>query len=136
MNGQKKKHRALDFVLYVVIALGLLAVGFAYVTYGPVSWMPSLPWWGLAGETGVLFGYVAKALRPYWRIGRFWVGFLGLLAAHLVVLVVVLLRVEHFGLLWFVFIGYGEWVGLLYVFDILLRNSPRAGQPRIHKPAR
>lgn len=136
MSHQKKKRRALDFVLYVVIALGLIAVGFTYVTYGPVGWMPALRWWGLAGETAVVFGYTAKSLRPYWRIWRYWAGFVGLLAAHLVVLAVVLLRVDHFGLLWFVFIGYGEWVGLVYVFDLLLRNSPRAGQPRFHKPAR
>lgn len=130
------RRRVKELFLEALVGLAVVAAILLYATYGHVRWIPSLRWWGLAGETGVVFGYVAKALRPYWRLGRFWAGLLGLLTAHVVVLAVVLLRVQQFGLLWFVFIGYGEWVGLVYVFDLLLRNSPRAGQPRIHKPAR
>ena len=118
-----KRHRIRDLGLEVLAGLAVVAAIIAYAEVGPFRWMPGLRWWGFIGETAVLFGYVARAMRSYWRNTRFWAGFLGFLAAHSVVYVTVLLRVEQFPLLWFVFIGYLEWVALAYLLGLLLGDD-------------
>jgi hypothetical protein len=128
-----RQHRLRDLGLEVLFALAVVAAIFLYAEFGPFHWIPSIRWWGFVGETVVLFGYVGRAMRPYWRNGRFWAGFLGFLTAHSVVYTVVLLRVEQFPLLWFVFIGYLEWVALAYVLDVLLRQRVPDNRGRCHK---
>jgi hypothetical protein len=127
------KHRLRDLGLEALFGLAVVAAIVLYAEFGPSHWIPSIRWWGFMGETVVLFGYVGRGMRPYWRNGRFWAGFLGFLSAHLVVYTVVLLRVQQFSLLWFVFIGYLEWVALAYLLDVLLRDQARTNPGRCHK---
>ena len=136
MSRHSTKGRVLDFVVYIGIALGVLAVGLVYAEYSFRSGRtPQLPlrWIGLAGETAAVFGYVARAMRPYWRRGRFWTGFLAFFVAHLAICVPLLLKVEQFGLLWFVFIGCAEWLALAYLLAILLREDVGADPGRCRK---
>jgi hypothetical protein len=128
--------RLIDFVLYITIGLALVAFAAIYAIHavrtGGKGELP-LKWIGLVGETAVLFGYVGRAMRPYWRNGRFWAGFLGFFAAHSVVYIIVLLRTEQFPLLWFVFIGYLEWAALAYLLHLLLREHVETDPGRCHK---
>jgi len=128
-----KRHRIRDLGLEVLAGLAVVAAIIAYAEVGPFRWMPGLRWWGFIGETVVLFGYVARAMRSYWGNTRFWAGFLGFFAAHSVAYVIVLLRVEQFGLLWFVFIGYAEWLALAYLLGLLLREHVRPDPARCHR---
>ncbi len=136
MSRRSAKSRLVDFALYVIIGMAVVAFAAVYAIYavrvGGKGELP-LKWIGLVGETAVLFGYGVRAMRPYWRNGRFWAGFLGFLTAHSVVYTLVLLRVEQFPLLWFVFIGYLEWVALAYVLDVLLRQRVPDNRGRCHK---
>jgi hypothetical protein len=128
-----KKHRARDIALEVLIGVAIVAAIISYAEFGPVRWMPALKWWGLLAETGVLFGYVGRAMRAYWGRGRFWAGLLGFVTAHLATWVAVQLRVERFGLLWFVFIGYAEWLGLAYLLALLLEEHVEPESSRRHR---
>jgi len=120
--------RLIDFLLYTIIALGVLAFGAIYAVHavrtGEKGELP-LKWIGLAGETAVVFGYCVRAMRSYWKRGRFWAGLLGFFAVHLAVCSALLLRVERLGLLWFVFIAYAEWLALAFFLAFLL-DGPQA----------
>jgi hypothetical protein len=132
----KTKGRLIDFALYVAIALAVVVFAAIYAEHavrtGQRGNLP-LKWIGLVGETAALFGYVARAMRSYWGNSRFWAGFLGFFAAHSVAFVIVLLRVQQFGLLWFVFIGYAEWLALAYLLGLLLREDVRPDPARCHR---
>lgn len=131
MRDHRTKSRLRDLVLYLLIGLGVAAFALIYASHaakaGGTGELP-LRWLGLAGETAVVFGYLLRTMRPYWGVGRFWAGFSGFLCVHLAACAALLLRMDHFGLLWFVFIGYGEWVVLAYLMDFLLRgiSNPRS----------
>lgn len=60
--------RALDFVLYVCIALvlGFLCVVFAEYN---INWK----WLGLLFETCCVFGLVIANLRQFWHVLMFWI---------------------------------------------------------------
>lgn len=128
-----REHKLRDLALEVLAGLAVVAGIIAYAEFGPFHWMPGLRWWGLTAETGVLFGYVGRAMRPYWSNGRFWAGFLGFFVAHSVVYIIVLLRTEQFPLLWFVFIGYLEWAALAYLLHLVLREHVHTDPRRCHK---
>lgn len=136
VKGRGTRRRLIEFGLYLLIALAVLVLaavlGFHAVRTGGTGELP-LKWIGLAAETAVLFGYVVRAMRQYWRNRRFWAGFLGFLVAHSAAYVVVLLRVEQFPLLLFVFVGYAEWLALAYMLELLLRNHVGPERDRWHR---
>ena len=118
--------------LFLYTAIGLAVAGFAllFAVYsartGGSGQLP-LRWLGFAGETVILFGYMLGATRPYWKNRRFWLGFIGFLVFHTLGYAVVLTRVEQWPLMWFVFVGFGEWIALAFVLDYLLRPHEREG---------
>lgn len=114
--------RILEVVLEFVLAIAVVVAILAYAERGPVPWMPSIRWWGLAGETAILFGYMLRASRPYRKFSRFWLGFITFLILHLVGCSIALLKVEQWPLMWFVFLGFGEWVALAWILEHLLRE--------------
>ena len=118
MNGR----RIAEVVLEFLFAISVVAAILAYAEYGPVTSMPAVRWWGFAGETVILFGYMLRATRQYWRYRRFWVGYIAFLGLHSLGYIMVLMRVEEWPLMWFVIVGFGEWVALAYVLDLLLRG--------------
>jgi hypothetical protein len=107
-----------DLALYILIALAIGAAAYLYA----IGVTPSLPvnsvWIGLCLNTMVVFGFVVKRCRRYWRVQRFWWTTLGLLLAHLAIYIVSLSRVDHFPLLWYVILNPVEWS---VVFPILHR---------------
>lgn len=90
--------RARDFLLYVVIAVSIVILAFAYAfhlarTGG--SQYSTLKWLGFAGITAIVFGNAIRSCRQQglWRRRKFWV-LLGLFfAMHSVLGVILLMRV-------------------------------------------
>jgi hypothetical protein len=107
-----------DLALYILIALAISAAAYLYA----IGVIPTSPvnsvWIGLSLNTMVVFGVVVKRHRKYWRVQRFWWTTLGLLVAHLAIYIVLLSRVDHFPLLWYVILSPVEWS---VVFPILYR---------------
>ena len=109
--------RLITLFAEVLIALAMVAGVILYANVGPISWMPSSRWWGLAGITGLLFWGVAKRYRTYWSRISFWLKLSGLLAVHLCAWTVVLLRAPQWGLLWFTPPAVIEAVVMVFLLD-------------------
>ena len=95
------RNRLLTLLAEVLIAVALWAAVILYAEVGPFSWMPSLRWWGLAGITGLFFWEAAKLYRRFWRHLSFWLTLAGFFAVHVGAWAVLLLRVDQWGLAWF-----------------------------------
>jgi hypothetical protein len=61
----------------------------------------SADWVGLTINTLLLYGYILKATARLWRRWRFWFTAVAALCVHLAVFTVILLRAEHWKVLWF-----------------------------------
>ena len=126
------KGRLIDLAIYLAIAFGVVGLAaFFAVRAARTGGSGTLPikWIGFAGETAMVFGYVLRGARRYWRKSRFWAGYLVFLTAHSVGFTIVLLRVDPFPLVWFILLGYAEFIALAYVLDLLLRE-PAQSDPR------
>jgi hypothetical protein len=95
--------RALDFAIYILIALTLVGL----VIWGADHY-PSVDanrfgkWLALVGNTAVLFGYAIKSGREFWRRRAFWLVISVFLASHLLVFSLILSSVQRFPFYWFV----------------------------------
>jgi len=96
------RKRVFELAIEVLIGLALVAAIILYAEIGPLPWMPSQRWWGLAGMTGVLLWTAVKRYRRHWRDGSFWRHLTWLTALHLTVWSVLLANVTVWALLWFV----------------------------------
>ncbi len=70
-----KWRRVRDWLLYVVIAVLILAAAGAFGVYQAMSGgSPDLPlkWLGFVGMTAIVFGYAIHACRRSWRTHKFW----------------------------------------------------------------
>ena len=95
--------RILDFAVYIVIGLGLCAAALWYASNSDEGGADRFAkWGGLAVNTLLLYGYVIKFSRGYLRRRSFWLPLTLLLIAHLGAFAVVLNRVEHWKVLWFI----------------------------------
>jgi len=94
--------RARDFLLYIVVGItvGLSIAWYAWRSDGSGTELIG-KWVGLAGETMILFGYAIRAHRRFVRRLSFWLVILALLGVHLSVFIVILSKVEHWKVLWF-----------------------------------
>jgi hypothetical protein len=95
--------RARDFALYIVVgvAVSLCIVWYALRSGGGGA-DPIGRWVGLAGTTLILFGYAIKAHSRLSRRLSFWAVILALLIVHVSAFIVILGKVEHWRILWFV----------------------------------
>ena len=89
-----------DFGAYLVIAL---ALGFGALWLAD-HWhgMPNdfiLKWGGLSANTAILYGYFIRWSKRYWHVLGFWLATVSVLIIHLLVFIVILQRVEHWGAL-------------------------------------
>jgi len=95
-------NRIRDLFFYVVIALAV-GLGIAWFAYsGPPRESDAIArWGGLAVNTAILFGYMIKDSRNFWRATPFWTLMVSTLVAHLLVFSYVLLRVTEWRVSWF-----------------------------------
>jgi hypothetical protein len=107
------------FLLYIAIALGVLAVCTLLVAIGiRTGHTRDVPvgWFGLAGFTPLVFWAVTKSLKRYWKRPAFWFAVAGLMMLHVLAAVAILLRYPQWPLLWFIpvsLVGAGVFVTLL-----------------------
>jgi hypothetical protein len=96
-----RSQRAVDFGLYIAVALALAAglVWYASAS-GPNGADQFGRWGGLAINTAILFGYMIKDSRENWNVPTFWVLTLAMLFAHLVVFTLILLHAQEWKVLW------------------------------------
>ncbi len=94
--------RVRDFALYILISLGVASGAIWYAAQTERSSEALGNWVGLAAITALLFGYSIQRHRRLLPRFSFWALIGGLLCVHLCAFVVILLRVEHWRLFWFV----------------------------------
>ena len=92
------RKRIFEYALAVLLGVALVAAVILYAELGPIPWMPSVRWWGLAGITVLLL----PTYRRYWAQCSFWMHIAWLTALHIAAWSVVLTKVSVWGLLWFV----------------------------------
>jgi hypothetical protein len=83
-----------DFAAYLVIAL---AVGFSVIWFG----YHSQGWGGLTLNTAILYGFFISWSKRVWRAWGFWLSTVSVLMLHLLVFIVILRQVDHWGALCF-----------------------------------
>jgi cell division protein FtsW (lipid II flippase) len=128
--------RVRDFAAYLVIALavGLGVIWFAYNSHGTSHDFID-KWVGLSLNTAILYGYVINDGRRFWRLWGFWLATVSVLIVHLLVFIVILQRVDHWGTLWFLPMYPIELAILSIVCDWAVRLTgpqTRRGHNRAH----
>jgi uncharacterized membrane protein len=102
---QKRSHKVRDFLLYIAIAVSLVAlVGLLGVHQAKTGQKPEvlLKWIGFAVLTVLVFWWVIRAYRSFWANARFW-RFIALFGAiHAVLGIGLLLRITVVSFLPFV----------------------------------
>jgi cell division protein FtsW (lipid II flippase) len=125
--------RVRDFAAYLIIALavGFGLIWFAYHSHGTND-DSIVKWGGLSLNTAILYGYVVKDGRRFWRNWGFWVATVSVLILHLLLFIAILQRVDHWGALWFIPVYPIELAILSMACDwgVQLSGKP----PRRHKP--
>ena len=121
--------RIRDLALYLLIAIAV-AVGiiwFAYKSDGMENEFISR-WGGLLVNSAILYGYVVKESKPFWHAWGFWLALISALSFHSLVFIVILQRVEHWSVLWFLFMYPIELPALAIVCDWAVHLT--GGKPR------
>jgi peptidoglycan/LPS O-acetylase OafA/YrhL len=95
----KLRSRLRDFVLYVVIALAIAAVG-VFLGLSNVDQRTANLWTALVLFTAVLFGAFIAANRSLLRTRSFWVLTIVLLTLHLTVFSTLVIRVTQWRPIW------------------------------------
>ncbi|MCE5310112.1 MAG: hypothetical protein LLG20_20955 [Acidobacteriales bacterium] len=98
-----KTSRLLDLTIYISIGIALvLLVYWSTFHFGPNN-EPIEKWGGLAVTTLILFGY---AVRDHWNYRKrrlFWLVAFILATVHVSIFSIILVKVEGWKVLWFVF---------------------------------
>jgi hypothetical protein len=121
--------RIRDLALYLLIAI-VVAVTMAWYAYNSdgMGNESISRWGGLIVNTAILYGYVLKESRPFWHAWGFWLALIAVLVLHTVVFIFTLQHVEHWSVLWFLFMYPIEIPGLAIVCDWAVHVT--GGRPR------
>lgn len=109
------KRRLRDLSLEILIAVAIVACALLWANSVPPHAAFPTKWVGLIVFTAVAFGDTLQSCKRHWRLARFWLAFTTLLLLHSVIFALVLLRAEHWRLIWFVPVGAVEFPLLHYV---------------------
>lgn len=103
----------------LVFHIGVVLVCFIFydAEHSLINHRSYFRWIGLAASSAVTFGFPVKWYRRYGRKKLFWLALLTLLSAHLLIFTVVLLNVDHFGLLWYCIITPFEWALIMPILE-------------------
>ena len=113
------RSRVRELAVMVLIACAVVALVLLYADRGPVAWMPSARWWGLAGITGLMLWHSVVNYRRHWRRPLFWLHVGLFTALHLIAWVAVLTKATEWPLLWFVPAGVVETAALIFLLHKL-----------------
>jgi hypothetical protein len=127
--------RIRDLALYLLIAT-VICIGivwFAYKSDGTGAESISR-WGGLILNTAILYGYVLKESTPFWHAWGFWRAFISVLSIHSLVFIVIFQHVEHWSVLWFLFMYTVEIPALAIISDWAVHLT--GANPRFRTDAR
>jgi hypothetical protein len=74
----------------------------------------------LIGQTAIVFGYVLKNFRIYWRNPRFWVWLSMIFVFHLAGVALLIQYGEHLRFVYIGFLAFLEYFGICMLLDRLL----------------
>ena len=83
-------------------------------------------------HTAILYGYFISWYKRVWHVWGFWFATASVLIVHLLVFILILLRVDQWGALWFLPMYPIELAMLSVACDWAVQRSGNA--PRRHKP--
>jgi hypothetical protein len=110
--------RIRDLTLYLLIAIAVTIAIVWYAYKSDAAGNESISrWGGLIVNTAILYGYVLKESRPFWHAWGFWLALISALSLHTLVFILILQHVEHWSVLWFLFMYPIEIPGLAIVCD-------------------
>ena len=133
MSMSRVKQRALDFAIYIAIALAVSAGLIWYSAVSPPNGADLFGrWGGLAINTAILYGYMVQDSRALWHRPLFWTIIVSMLCVHLFVFIVVLLRAEEWRVLWFLAMYPTEVPIIIFLRDRIFN----AERPKYRTPAR
>ena len=95
----KLRSRLRDYVLYVLIALAIVAVT-GFLALSNIDQKTFNLWTSVALFTAVLFGAFIAANRSLFRTRSFWLLTIGLLLLHLTIFSVLVIRVTQWRPIW------------------------------------
>jgi hypothetical protein len=104
-SGERRTAKRIrDLAAYLLVAtiFGLAVVWFAFHSRGLKDDFVAR-WGGLILNTAILYGYFLKESRPFWHAWVFWLATASVFIVHLLSFIVILQRVEHWSVLWFLF---------------------------------
>ena len=114
--------RVWDLALETLVAVALVSALVVWAFYVPVGTPFPARWVGLVASTAATFGYALRWCKRHWRLARFWLAFMVLLLLHSVIFVFVLLRVDEWRLMWFLFVGLPEFFVLCLILDAVAKG--------------
>jgi hypothetical protein len=129
-NALRRRSGIRDWLLYIVIALLIVGLAFAFAVYGAdigLSEDPPLKWMWFVGMTALVFGYAIRACRPWWRARKFWLLIALFFTAHSGLGVLVLSIVDRIPLLLCVPLPGAEYALLTAYLGRFLDADPRGG---------
>jgi len=119
--------RVVDLLLYILIAIAVIASVFAYAVYqakaGQHARLP-LKWMAFGGLTLVVFGYTLRDYRGFWGRRPFWVAVGVSLLVHLALGLVVLRQFDKVPLVLLAMAASMEAVLLGNAISAVLRRWP------------
>ncbi len=100
-TGGRLRDLASYLLIATVVSFGI--VWFANNSAGNTDEL--IPTWGgLMLNTAILYGYVVKESRPLWHSWGFWLAIISALIAHLLAFMLIFQHVEHWSVMWFLFL--------------------------------
>ena len=123
--------RVRDLALYIAIGVTfcLSVVWYSFASNGGGAERIGR-WVGLGGTTLILFGYAITSHRRLLSELSFWLVVLPLLAVHLSVFILLIGKVEHWKVLWFVFAYPVENIAIEAALSATGHNVPGRGRRR------
>lgn len=115
-----------DLLLYVVIAVGVLASAWMYgVHQAATSTTVELPvkWIGFAGMTVLMLWYIISAARRLWKIPTFWATLVVFGVVHLVAGILVLRNVGQVPLMLYPAVVVPEFLCAAACLDLIFPDS-------------
>ncbi len=105
-----------DLLIYILIGVSAV-VGLIWSANYNISDETFNKWGGLVLNTPVLFGFVIKQSRRYWRTKVYWIAIGSLLVVHTVVFWLILHNVHQWRLAWFLLMYPVELPFIIMVLD-------------------
>lgn len=111
-----------DWLAYVAISVALVVALVLIAAYGPRKSPVDAKWIAFGINTGFVFGYTLKVLRPLWNKPKLWMVLSGLVLLHAIMGWLVISRVERIPLIWYAAFDMAEIWAVLIAAQMACRD--------------